>query len=204
MALKLVTGATVNPISLEEAKEHLRVEDDDEDTLIELLIGAATKHSEKFMGRALYAQTWDLYVDQFPGEGDVYPDVIKLPLSPLLDVVGVFYRDASDVEQEFAAASYLVDEASEPARLVLGNSGSWPTTRDGANAVRIRFRAGYVDNALSPAVGAVPDDIRSAILLYLGSLYAHRETVVIGQTATAMPWGAEQLLRMNRVDLSMA
>lgn len=204
MALKLIAAATTNPISLEEAKLHLRVEDDDEDTLIEVLIAAATKHSEKFMGRALIAQTWDLYVDQFPAEGDVNPGVIKIPLSPLLEVVGLFYRDASDVEQEFAASSYLVDDASEPARVVLVNSASWPTAREGANAVRIRFRAGYVDNSMSPQEGEVPADIRSAILLYLGSLYAHRETVVIGQTATAMPWGAEQLLRMNRVDLSMA
>lgn len=204
MALKLVTAATANPISLEEAKLHLRVEDDDEDTLITILISAATKHSEKFMGRALIAQTFDLYVDQFPAEGDVNPAAIRIPMSPLLDVVGVFYDDASDVEQEFDAASYLVDDASEPPRIVLVNSAAWPTTREGANAVRIRFRAGYVDNSVSPEVGEVPEDIRSAILLYLGSLYAHRETVVIGQTATAMPWGAEQLLRMNRVDLSMA
>jgi len=65
--------------------------------------------------------------------------------------------------------------------------------------VRIRFIAGYGD-----AGSDVDASIRAAILLHLGSLYAHRETVIVGQTSVQLPWGAEQLLRPHRILLSMA
>lgn len=70
--------------------------------------------------------------------------------------------------------------------------------------MRIRFRAGFVDPGDSPFTTNVPGDIKSAILLYLGSLYEQRESIVIGATPVAMPWGAEQLLRRHNVQLGLA
>lgn len=204
MGLKLVTAPTEFPVSLVEAKLHLREDFNEQDDLINILIAAATSHAEQFLGRALIAQTWDLYVDQFPISTDTLPNEIRIPKPPLIAVTGVFYRDSSDVEQEFASSSYTVDDSSAPARVVLASSASWPTTRTGANAVRIRFKAGYLDNMVSPASGEVPSDIRSAILLQIGALYANREQVVVGQTNSQLSWGAEQLLRLRRADLSMA
>lgn len=197
MALKLITAPAEYPVTLEMAKEHLRVIDDDDEALIEMLLGAATRNAERFLGRALIDQTWELVLDGFPTEFDE----IKIPLPPLIEVVSVAYDDEDGNEQTLSASVYTVDNASEPGWIT---SESWPSTFDGINAVRIRFRAGYIDTTISPEAQNVPFDIRAAVLLSLGSLYEHRETVVIGQTATALPWGAEQLLRMHRIDLSMA
>jgi len=64
----------------------------------------------------------------------------------------------------------------------------------------MRYRAGYVADAeASPLVAAVPDDIKAAILLSVGTLYAQRETIVIGQAVSALPWSAEQMLRPYRI-----
>lgn len=194
-AIKIVTAAAEDPISLEQAKLHLRVDDDDDDDLIEALISAATQYAEKFQGRALIEQTFDYYLDAFPiGE-------IQIPRPPLIEVQGVFYLDSNGDEQEFT--TFEVDTATEPGRIYLTNSGSWPTPADQLNAVRVRFRAGYLDVS-SPAVANVPFTTIAAIKMIIGTLYAQRESIAIGAQITSAPWGADQLLRQNKVDVGFA
>jgi len=187
------------PVTLAEAKLHLRVDYTDDDTLITMLIDAATSYIDGpngFLGRALIDQTWDLVLDTFP------TNEIKIPIPPLIEVLSVSYDDPSGLEQAVDPAKYTVDDVNEPGWIV--PDGTWPATFQGINAVRIRFRAGYVDQSFSPPVGEVPGDIKAALLIYLGSLYANREDVITGQAAVALPWGADQLLRRKRIDLSMA
>lgn len=201
MALKLIMPATTTPISLQEAKDHLRVNHSDDDMLIQLLIKSVTDYVEGpygFLARALIDQTWELTIDGFP------TNEVKIPLPPLIEVVSVSYDDAAGDAHVLTISDYTVDNISEPGWIVPNSSSGWPSTFDGINAVRIRYRAGYVDNSTSPPSGEVPGDIKAALLLHLGSLYEHRETVVIGQTATQLPWGAEALLRGKRIQLSMA
>jgi uncharacterized phiE125 gp8 family phage protein len=184
-------------VTLVEAKSHLREDSSDQDDLITLFIKAATQNAEAFLGRALIDQTWDFFVSAFP------TGAIGLPLPPTVEVIGVFYRDSAGDEQEFSASNYNINYAGETTFVELVTSGSWPTTNVSENAVRIRFRAGYLDSS-SPPVANVPFDIKAGILLNLGSLYANRETVVVGVISTQLPWGAEQLLRPHRVALGMA
>lgn len=198
MALKLITAPTEFPITLAQAKAHLRVDHDDDDDLIESLIEAVTDYAEKFQGRSLIEQTWDLYLDELPTDG-----VIEIPRPPLLEVLGMFYLDSDGGEQTYSADSYDVDLASEPGRVRLAYGATWPTVYGGANAVRIRFRAGYLD-ASSPPVANVPGATISALKLALGTLYEHRETLVVGQSIAQLPWAAEQLLRLRRVEKAMA
>lgn len=198
MAYQLITGPSQEPITLEVAKAHLRVDFSDDDTLIAALLKASRQSAERFMGRALISQVWDLYLDCFPSDGSA----IKLMPAPVIDVEGVFYGDDTP-EAEMDAGGYILDRASAPARLCLASGGSWPSITPFANAVRIRFRAGYVDDEVSPESGEVPEDIKVAILLNLASLYVNRESVVIGQTAVQLPWGAEQLLLQHRIHTGM-
>lgn len=198
MAIRLITPPTVEPVSLARAKQHLRVVDSDEDDLINTFISAARRHAEEFLGRALVTQTWELVIDEFPDEE------IRIPKPPLQAIVSIKYDDATGVEQTMLAADYDVDTASEHGWVVPVDD--WPATIEAINAVRIQFNAGYAPTADSPLdlTSGIPNDIICGMLLHLGSLYSHRETVVVGQTAVSLPWGAEQLLRMHRIDLSMA
>ena len=198
MAVKMISPPATYPVTVAQAKAHLRVVDDDEDALIELLLASATRHAEQFLGRRLIDQTLELTLDEFP------LNEIKIPYPPLIEVVSIAYDDGDGNEQTLSTGEYTVDNVSQPGWVVPVSSGSWPTTFAGINAVRIRYRAGYLDETSSPPVANVEHDIVAAILLTLGSLYAHRETVVIGVSATSLPWGAEQLLRLHRIDMSMA
>lgn len=200
MGLKLITAPANDPANLEEAKAHLNVTFSDDDDLIEAMIAAATKHAEHFTGRAFIDQTWDFYLDAFPSG-----DTIEIPQPPLIEVGGVFYLDGNGDEQEFASSNYAVDDVSSPGRLRLSTSASWPTIKDTLNAVRIRFRCGYLDLGNSPPSDNVPEDIKKAILMEVGTLYMQRETVVVGQTAVTLPSAWEWLLRgSNRVERGMA
>jgi uncharacterized phiE125 gp8 family phage protein len=199
MGLRLISKPEETPVSLDEAKMHLRVDGDDENDLIKSLIEAATDYCDGqggFLGRALMDQTWELVLDSFPARE------IKIPLPPLIEVVSIKYDDGSGAEQTLSETRYTVDATSEPGWVL--PVGSWPSTFDGVNAVRIQFRCGYLDQSVSPPTENVPASIKAAIKLILGHLYANRENVVIGQSVAEVPLAAETLLRRYRLYLSMA
>lgn len=199
MAVKLITPAAAYPVTMTEAKAHLNVDFTDHDALIELFLQAATDDAQEFTGRAFVRQTWELVIDEFPASE------IRIPKPPLIEVVSLKYDDADGNEQTLADTEYYVDDISQHGWVVPVSTG-WPATVDAINAVRIQYIAGYADSGASPAVLAdrVPYAIKAAVLLELGSLYAYRETMVVGQAATRMPWSAEQLLRQYRVHIAMA
>ena len=183
MSYKLITAPTTTPITLAETKAHLRVDSPDEDALITALIDAATARFDGptgILGRALMPQTWDLFLDVFPAE-----PAIKLPFPPLASVTGVYYFDAvTEAEATFAAANYEVDTYSIPGWVQLAADASWPEIMETINAVRVRFVAGYASAA------AVPAPIKAAMLLMIGDLFEHRETAVVGASASAIPLSA--------------
>lgn len=212
MGLKLITPPADYPVTLEEAKAHLVVEHTEHDSLIEIYVAAATQNVDGptgFLGRALIEQTWDYYLDAFPGHRNhggcrhAAFHTIEIPLPPLIEVVEFKYQDSAGNEQDVDPDLYVVDFASEPARIVLLRGSQWPMAREAANAIRIRFRAGYLTSD-SPPADNTPFPIKAGILLHVGDLYRNRETNVIGARSEPMPWSAEQLLRPYRVALSLA
>lgn len=191
MALTLVSNPAEEPVTLIEAKAHLRVDVADDDALIAGLIVAARQHVEQFTRRVLVTQTWDLFLDEWP-EGNC----LVLPLPHLVSVTGVYYTPDGGVEQTFGAGSYLVDAASEPGRVVLKTTAAWPgDSLQPVNGVRVRFVAGYGGRA------AVPSGIKQAIKLIVGDLYENRENTVVGQGISMgkLPMGVEWLLWPYRV-----
>lgn len=195
MTLRLVSRPANYPITLSEAKAHLREDGSEQDATIVMYIAAATANAEAYLGRALIDQTWDYHFGAFPITGG-----IPIPKPPLLEVLGVFSTDAAGAETPFT--NYRIDYTGQGAELVLATSASaWPSS---STAGRIRFRAGYLDSTGSPPLEAVPEDIKAAILLILGNLYANRESVVIGVMATELPMAAQWLMQPHSVRLRFA
>jgi uncharacterized phiE125 gp8 family phage protein len=191
MALKLITAPAAEPVSASEAKSHMRVDTTADDTYIGTLITVARQNVENHLRRALINQTWELVLDEFPA------GVFRLPKPPLVSVTSIKYTDEDAVEATFSSANYLVDTDTEPGRVVLKNGVSWPAvTLKEAGAVRVRYVAGY-----GAAGSNVPQAIRQAILLVIGSLYENREDVLVAQgvTVTTLPFGVEALLASYRV-----
>ena len=163
----LVTPPAVEPVTLEELKSHLYVDHDADDALLALYAQAARVAVEAECWRAILTQTWDLFLPAWPADG-----VIVLPRPPLQSVTSITYRDGDNVTTTLAAATYEVDTASEPGRVVMAVGQSWPSaTLAASNPIRVRFVAGWADAA------SVPGMIKAAILLQAGELYVQREAV---------------------------
>ena len=190
MALVLVTGPASEPVSVEEAKAHLRVDGSDDDAYIGTLITTARSHVETITRRALITQTWKLVLDDWPD------DVLELYLPPLVSVSSLTYKDADGDTQTFASSNYVVDADSVPGRLCLADDASWPSDDlYPMGAVQIQYVAGYGD------ADEVPQPIKSAILLLVGHYYENREAALVAQGANVqeLPIGIEALLSSYRV-----
>lgn len=182
--LTLVTAPVAEPVTLAEAKSHLRVEHSDDDQYIDALITVAREWAESFTRRAFITQTWDLVLDHFP-------HVITVPLPPLQSVTAASFThvDTAGTTTQVTSTVYTVDTDSEPGRVYEAYGQSWPSTRDIQNAVRCRFVAGYGDAATD-----VPAPIRHAIKILVSQWYEHREPVVINMTPATVPMTVHALL----------
>ena len=193
--LKIITAATTEPLSLAEAKNHLRVLTNDEDALISVLITAARQWCENFTGRALASQIFEYILDDFPEEDEK----IILPMPPLETVDSIKYKDFEETETEWNAVNYIVDDESIPARIALAYGKYFPSyTPYPVNSVRIRFTAGYKEGG-DPHL-EMPEQINSAIKLLIGHLFENRENVVIGSAANKVPFTVEALLYPYKVN----
>ncbi len=84
MALIMNVGPVVEPVSLDEAKAHLRIDGGAEDALIISLILTSRLHIEAALGLALITQSWTLKRDAWPkGES------VGLMLRPVQNIVAV-------------------------------------------------------------------------------------------------------------------
>jgi uncharacterized phiE125 gp8 family phage protein len=177
---------TVEPVTLDEAKLHRRVDHSDEDSLISSLITAARQWVEEFTGRALVAQTWRLTFDNWP-DGPY----ALLPRPPLMAIESIDYTDTDGVTRSVDESIYHVDGSHLPGRVVLADGASWPSaTLRTAAAVQVTYTAGYGTEAAD-----VPRPLRQAVLLQIGHLYEHRESVTVGVTGTdsEMPFATRAL-----------
>ena len=165
-SLKINTEPTSEPVSVIEAKEHLRITHSDEDSYISRLITMARQWSETFTNRAFITQTWDLKLQCFPS-------VILLPRSPAISHASnaVTYVDTAGTSQTLSTSTYTIDYNQEPATVRPAYQQSWPAIRSQESPlpVTVTYQAGY------GAATAVPAGIKQAIFAIVATSYEFRE-----------------------------
>ena len=167
-AKEISVDATDLIISVANAKEHLRVDTSDDDTLITFYIDAARTYIEEYLGRTLVPKTLKLHLDRFPYDGQS----ILIPDSPVVAISSITYVDTNGDTQTWASSEYNVDIVSLPSRLETAYNVSYPSTRAQHNAVTITYTAGY---DVTAGISLAPGAIGHAIKLMLGSMYEVRE-----------------------------
>jgi len=187
MPLILTSGPSVEPITLAEAKAHLRIDGSAEDTLVASLIVTSRLHVEAAAGLALITQSWSWYLDAWPA-----CHAVRLPLRPVKSIAAVrLYDEAAAIILD--PATYLLDEASAPPRLVRRGALPWPRPGRIANGIEIAFIAGYGD-----AAADVPAPIRQAILILVAHWYEHRSPLEDGVQPAPLPGMVGELLAPYR------
>lgn len=192
------------PVTLEEAKRHLRLVDTiiteiepeepggeptiitshPDDDYIKNLIRTAREWGEAFQGRSWITRTVTAYLNEWPS----YP--LKLPMGPVQEVVSISYFTLEGVEVEVDPSTYWLS----PDGVLYGKGWPFAPLRERLG-VKIVYKAGYGD------ASAVPMRCKQAMLLMIGHWYENREEVIIGVSssgAAQIPAAAEMLLYQER------
>jgi len=193
----------LEPITIPEAKQHLRITFTNEDTFIGDLITSARYHLENRLRQSFITQSWTLYLDSFPSAGGYYnraireswpslgglpsglgfypgmvpnsTGVINIPNPPLISLDSVTYYDFSNTLQTVSTSAYIVSLAT-PARIQPQYSKVWPIAKPSIDSVQINFTAGY-----GPTADKVPAAVKSAMKLMIGTWFYNRESVAAGE-----------------------
>jgi uncharacterized phiE125 gp8 family phage protein len=208
----LITPPAVLPVTLDEAKEHLRVaiydEDGavfagDDDTLIEAFIGGAVSHLDGWtgiLGRCLVEQTWRMDFDAFCSE-------LVLPLGPVIEIVTVTWRNEDGQMATIDSDEYLLKtDAGGRAHVRFRNGYTFPSGLYESDPVSVTFKAGYptipaveadpeADPPVEavPAASTVPSAIKVAILLLVAEWFNNREATIPG-SISELPFAVNALL----------
>ena len=188
MALLLTSAPALEPITLAEAKNHLKVDETDDDTLISSLITSARMHVETELNRALITQGWSVFRDRWPQSGQ-----LSLPLAPVQGVSAITLYSADGTSSAYALGNVEIDTISDPARLTLTTTASPPEPGRRTNGIEIAITAGY-----GPAAANVPEPIRQAILMLTAHWYENREPVALGAQAADIPGTVTSILHPYR------
>jgi uncharacterized phiE125 gp8 family phage protein len=189
-AVSTAPAIELAPVTLAEAKAHLRIVDSADDAYITALVGAAADKIERDTGIVCRARNLSIVRDSFMDSG-----VARIPAfyGPVNSIGAVVYDATDGTEQTLASDQYRLRQFAGMAYIVPAFGVSWPATEGGIGAVRVTLNAGYASN------DDVPDTLRHAALLLIGHLYENREAVNIGQGVTEVPLGYDALIRAHRL-----
>lgn len=139
------TQPVAEPISLTEAKLHLRVDGTADDALIGLLITAAREFCESYEHRAYMVKTIVMTDDDLREH--------YLPFSPVIGIDSITYVDSAGDTQTVTATVYDVLSNHDPAAVILAYNQTWPSVRGHTDDVKITYKAGYATTAV-PTFGS--------------------------------------------------
>ncbi len=173
MKIQLISIAVQLPVLLSEARDFLKISQQDEDAIITSYIRAATDACESFIGRKLIKQQWQLTFN------DWNDGVIQIPLSPILTIDKIEYWNAGAF-QEITATNYLLDDTSYQAKILPQLHYQWPDPARNIAGIRITVSAGFGEGQ-----NDIPHDIRQGLLHWVAAVYDGGEHIKNQSTAIA-------------------
>ncbi len=187
MTLSLLNGPFMEPVSLTEAKLHIRLDSDNEDDLLKALITTARLHVERLTKRIFLQQTWRFYADTLPEDG-----LLEIPLGPLVSIDKVTFYNGEGMPKLIEPQDYVSDISSHPARIKFR-----PTVikapKKALNGIEIDFQVGFGITTLD-----VPRDLRQAVLMLVAHWYENRSEVSADFNLSPTPKGVDALIAPYR------
>jgi uncharacterized phiE125 gp8 family phage protein len=193
LAVATASGTSDRPVSVSDAKEHLRIVDfTGDDDYIGALIDAATTWCEDYCDRTFADKQYTVAFDDFFGTR------IELPRPPVrLNAVSsgatvtISYVDTGGTTQtltwsQTGTQQFRLDRDHVPGLVYPKYLEVWPSVRLDDKSVQITYLAGYGGAA------SVPTPAKHAIKMLVGHWYANREAV--GGVGQDVPMGVAALL----------
>jgi len=189
MHLEQITASTGPPVSLDELRDHLRIDQSVDDADLTGKLRAATEFCQRSVGghRQFMKATYDQVLDEFPANGR-----IDLPLPPLKSVTSVKYYDTDNTQQTLSSTAYhTITPTRQPGRVELVDGEAWPTTKVRPDAVKVRFVAGATSTT------GVDPTVKQAVYLLVGHWNENREATAAGSVPREIELGLRSLLGAN-------
>ncbi len=186
------TAPAFEPVTLAEAKAHLRVDTATDDAYIGSLISAAREWCEQYLDRTLVHTQWVMRFDRFPPDGTMD---IELPRPPMATAgtttaVAMTFTFENGTTSTYSTASYRVDRDGVPGTVKTLYGQTWPPHLQDDNAISVTWWGGYGASGTS-----VPAAIRHAILMLTAHWYESRQAAVAtGAVPQDVPYGVKSLL----------
>jgi hypothetical protein len=181
----LITPPSESVISLNEIKTFLKIDNNDEDTLLEVLIESSTVRLEEEIGLKFIEQEWEIYFDRFgklssglvftSGEGTLSsinqnPNHLNLPFGKIINIDSFSTFDDDDNEYPVDPTSYQADLHSHYGKISLRYGSVWPATiLRPSNGIKISGLFG-----ISPDAANVPKTIKMAVMELTAAMYEYR------------------------------
>ena len=178
-------------VTRDEAKQHLRVIQNDDDIYIDNLIGAAQQNIENYCNIILFRT---IIVQR----GDCWADISELYFSPIKNsgnaaIVKIQYYDSDNTLQTWAAANYIFDKYSQPCRIGINPNITLPTLAIRIDAVEVTYSIGTAD------ISVIPTALKQAALILVGQWYENRQEAVVGRSVGTIPMTAQYLINPYRI-----
>lgn len=187
MSIVLTAAPAVEPVTLAEAKTHLRIDHDTEDAYIASLIVTSRLQIEAALGLALVTQSWRYTIDAWPTSG-----TLELPMRPGQSIEAIEIAHPSGTATALDPTAYLLDGDTNPARIALLTL-SPPLPELPIGGITISFTAGFGATA-----AAVPAPIRQALRLLVAHWFECREPSTAETTPKPIPDAVNALLAPYR------
>lgn len=189
------TPPALEPVTLAEAKAHLRVDTDADDVYVSHLISAAREWVEQYLDRTLVHTQWVMRFDKFPDSG-IEP--VELPRPPMVasgtaTAVTVTFTQEQGSTSTYSTAEYRVDRHATPGTILPIYGSTWTPHRQDDNAISVTWWAGYGASGSS-----VPAAIRHAMLMLIGFWYENRSSVLVGSISKQLEFAVESLLSSQK------
>lgn len=179
-----ITSPTTSPVSVEEMKQHLRVDGNQDDATIGAYLVAAVEFIQNATCQQLLPGTGVITLDSFPG------DTVTIRCLPLLSITSIQYIDPTGVLQTFTADAYRIDTASRPGRILLKPGQTWPATDNSPGCITINFTAGYAN------AEAVPSLLKHAVKFLAAAYFENREGVT-DRPLSEVPFAVQAIVNQH-------
>lgn len=158
----LKTPPVAEPVSLDEAKAHLRLDTSTENSLVQMLIQVAREHAEALLGRPILSRVYRQHLEKFPNDLD------PIPLSEDVSAVeSLVYRAPTGAFLTLPDTDFAILGANR-----LSAPNGWPA----GTAITLDYKAGMFETP-----EAVPASIKQWVLMRVATLFENREALTDGR-----------------------
>lgn len=153
-------GTRAEIITLTEAKAWLRVTRTNEDTLIQSLLDASIRWADGVCKRVFAAQDYEFYTDCFSN--------IELPNAPIEEIVLSYMAYGETTYTTISDTKYILNNTNiEPTVEWIDSTYVLPKVATRHDAVKVVYSGGF-------AAETLPENVKTAVLLKLNTLYDNR------------------------------